>query len=232
MSIRVLEEMLDAGMGRGWLLEPEAKGLCRSYGLPVGEWEVARSAAEAEGCAGKIGYPIAMKIVSPDVIHKTDVGGVILNVGEGSAKASFERLRGIAEANGFRFEGVLIERMAPPGVETIIGAKRDPQFGPVVMFGLGGIFVEVFKDVSFRVAPIDRGDAVEMLAELKAYPLLRGIRGRKPADVESLVDSLLTVSRMMVELEVIEELDLNPVIAYEKGCRVVDARVILRPKRG
>lgn len=232
LSSRVLGEILEAGMERGWLLEPEAKELCSSYGLPVGEWAVVRSAAEAEDCAGRIGYPIAMKIVSPDVIHKTDVGGVILNVGEGLVRESFERLKGIADANGFRFEGVLMEKMAPQGIETIIGAKRDPQFGPVVMIGLGGIFVEIFKDVSFRVAPIEQDDAVEMLSELKAYPILRGIRGRKPADVESLVNSLLTVSRMMVELEAIEELDLNPVIVYEKGCRVVDARVILHPKKG
>ncbi|MEN3051977.1 MAG: acetate--CoA ligase family protein, partial [Candidatus Methanosuratincola petrocarbonis] len=113
------------------------------------------------------------------------------------------------------------------GVETIVGAKMDPQFGPVLMFGLGGIFVEVFKDVSFRVAPITDADAEEMISELKAYPLLKGIRGRKPSDISSIVDTLLKISRMMVENGWIKELDLNPVIAYEKGCRIVDARAIL-----
>lgn len=222
-----MSSVIERGKGRGWLLEPEAKELCREYGLPVGEWAVARSAEEAVIEGGRIGYPLAVKIVSPDVVHKSDVGGVELNVGEGGVRDAFERMRGIAEARGFRFEGVLLERMAQPGVETIVGAKRDPQFGPVLMFGLGGIFVEVFKDVSFRVAPITSMDAEEMVSELKAYPLLKGIRGRKPSDIGSLIDLLLKVSRMVVENSSIRELDLNPVMAYEKGCRVVDARVIL-----
>lgn len=186
-----------------------------------------RSPEEAAVKGARIGYPLAVKIVSPNVVHKSDVGGVELNVGEGMVVEAFERMRGIAERNGFKFEGVLLERMAEPGVETIVGAKRDPQFGPVLMFGLGGVFVEVFKDVSFRVAPINEMDAEEMISELKAYPLLKGIRGRKPSDTGSIVDALLKVSKMMVENEWIKELDLNPVIAYEKGCRVVDARVIL-----
>jgi len=222
-----MESVLAKGKERGWLLEPEAKELCRGYGLPVGEWAVARSAEEAAVEGAKIGYPLAVKIVSPDVVHKSDVGGVELNVGEGAVVEAFERMRRIAEGHGFRFEGALLERMANPGVETIVGAKRDPQFGPVLMFGLGGIFVEVFKDVSFRVAPITELDAEEMISELKAYPLLKGVRGRKPSDTGALVDTLLRVSRMMVENPWIKELDLNPVIAYEKGCRVVDARVIL-----
>ncbi len=216
-----------AGRGRGWLLEPEAKELCRAYGLPVGEWEVAREKEEALRIGERLGYPLAAKIVSPDVLHKSDVGGVALNLEEDSLGETFDRMRRIAEERKFKFEGVLLERMAPPGVETIIGAKRDPQFGPVIMFGLGGIFVEVFKDVSFRVAPIERDDAEEMVCELKAYPLLKGIRGRKPSDIECIIEALLRVSRMVNELEEIKELDLNPVIVYEKGCRAVDARVIL-----
>ncbi|MBC7120179.1 MAG: acetate--CoA ligase family protein [Candidatus Methanosuratus sp.] len=225
--VAMSKEILARGMERGWLLEPEAKELCRLYGLPVAEWRVVKTRDEAQAAGTALGYPVVMKIVSPDVIHKSDVGGVALNVEEGSLKEVFERMERVAEEKGFSFEGILLEKMAPPGVETIIGAKRDPQFGPVLMFGLGGIFVEVFKDVSFRVAPIERQDAEEMVAELKAYPLLKGVRGRRPSDVGSIVEALLRVSNMVTELEEIRELDLNPVVAYEKGCRILDARVIL-----
>jgi acyl-CoA synthetase (NDP forming) len=221
-------EIIKGGLGRGWLLEPEAKELCREYGLPVGQWRVAKSAAEAREAASVLGFPVAAKIVSSDVLHKSDVGGVILNLKDGlEVEGAFQRIKSICDGSRFRFEGVLVEPMAPSGTETIIGAKRDPQFGPVLLFGLGGIFVEVFKDVSFRVAPIEREDAVEMISELKALPLLKGIRGRKPSDLDALIDALLRVSVMMMKEERIKELDLNPTLAYEKGCRVVDARVIL-----
>ncbi len=215
-------------MSRGWLLEPEAKDLCKSYGLPVGKWAVATSSTQAKELSAALGFPVAAKIVSSDVIHKSDVGGVLLNLKDGGeVEVAFQRIKAICDSGGYRFEGVLVERMATPGIETIIGGKRDPQFGPVILFGLGGIFVEIFKDVSFRVAPLDRVDALEMISELKALPLLKGARGRKPADLEALVDALLRVSDMMVKEEAIKELDLNPTIAYEKGCLVLDARVIL-----
>ena len=222
-------EIIKKGMERGWLLEPEAKELCRTYGLPVGEWKVVKTAEEAKAAGREMGYPLVMKIVSPDVIHKSDVGGVILNIKTGSeAEDAFRKMEGIRKRTGCRLEGVRMERMAPQGTETIMGAKRDPQFGPVILFGLGGIFVEVFKDVSFRVAPITRDDAMEMITELKAYPILKGIRGRRPSDTEGIVDSLLKVSSMMMDVAEVKELDLNPTIVYEKGCRIVDARVILK----
>jgi acetyl-CoA synthetase (ADP-forming) len=224
----MLSPIIQGGLSRGWLLEPEAKELCRGYGLPVGKWRVATTSAEAVEASTGLGFPVVAKIVSPDVIHKSDVGGVILNLeDEREVEGAFKKIRSICEASNYRFAGMLVEPMAPPGTETIIGGKRDPQFGPVLLFGLGGIFVEVFKDVSFRVAPIEREDALEMISELKALPLLRGIRGRKPSDIDALVDSLLRVSEMMMREERIKELDLNPTLAYEKGCRVVDARVIL-----
>lgn len=220
--------IIKGGMSRGWLLEPEAKDLCKSYGLPVGKWAVAASGSQAKELSAALGFPVAAKIVSSDVIHKSDVGGVLLNLNDGGeVEAAFQRIKAICDSGGYRFEGVLVERMATPGIETIIGGKRDPQFGPVILFGLGGIFVEIFKDVSFRVAPLDRVDALEMISELKALPLLKGARGRKPADLEALVDALMRVSDMMVKEEAIKELDLNPTIAYEKGCLVLDARVIL-----
>jgi len=220
--------IIQRGLARGWLLEPEAKELCRAYGLPVGEWRVASTASQAREAAAWLGFPVAAKIVSLDVVHKSDVGGVILNLKDGTeVEGAFGKIKSVCGAGSCRFDGVLIEPMAPAGTETIIGAKRDPQFGPVILFGLGGIFVEVFKDVSFRVAPITREDAGEMISELKALPLLKGIRGRKPSDIDALISSLMKVSDMMMKEEKIKELDLNPTLSYEKGCRVVDARVIL-----
>jgi acetyl-CoA synthetase (ADP-forming) len=222
------KELIQGGMERGWLLEPEAKELCRSYGLPVGEWCVAKTAQDAATIADGIGYPLVMKIVSPDVMHKSDVGGVILNIQDSKeAVEGFKKIEGVRDRIGCRLDGVLMEKMAPPGTETIIGGKRDNQFGAILVFGLGGIFVEVFKDVSFRVAPIDVEDALEMISELKAFPLLKGIRGKEPADIGALAGALLKVSKMMLEVSEIKELDLNPTIAYSNGCRVVDARVIL-----
>ena len=227
--VALAKEMIQEGKQRGWLLEPEAKELCRNYGLAVGDWDVVKTPEEAAASGDKFGYPLAMKIVSPDVIHKSDVGGVILNIkNQQEAKDAFSRIEEIASKIGCRLDGALVEEMAPPGVETIIGAKRDPQFGPVIMFGLGGIFVEVFKDISFRVAPITREDAMDMVSELKAYTILKGIRGKRPSDIDAIIDALLKVSSMMTELGEIKELDLNPVMAYEKGYRIVDARVILR----
>jgi len=228
MEIAMASNIIQGGVKRGWLLEPEAKELCRSYGLPVGKWAVVTTSSEAKEASASLGFPVAAKIVSSDVIHKSDVGGVILNLKGGEeVEAAFQRIKSICDGRGYRFEGVLVERMASPGIETIIGGKRDPQFGPVILFGLGGIFVEIFKDVSFRVAPLGKVDATEMISELKALPLLKGARGRKPADINALVDSLLRVSDMMVREVAIKELDLNPTIAYEKGCLVLDARVIL-----
>lgn len=223
------QEIIARGRQRGWLLEPEAKELCKAYGLPVGEWRVANSEADALSHSAELGFPLAMKIVSPDILHKSDVGGVILGIeSPEKVRDAFGRMRAVAERTGSRFEGALMERMAKPGVETIIGAKRDPQFGPVIMFGVGGIFVEIFKDVAFRVAPIDRADAMEMINELKALPLLKGARGRKPVDLESLADSLIRAAKLMIENSEVSEIDLNPTMGYEDGCKVVDARIILR----
>ncbi|MEM2001141.1 MAG: acetate--CoA ligase family protein [Candidatus Methanomethylicaceae archaeon] len=223
------EEIIKRGLERGWLLEPEAKELCRIYGLSVGEWRVVKDLYGMKCAVEELGFPLVMKIVSPAVLHKSDVGGVILNIdSEEKALNSFLKIKEIAEKGGYKLDGVLLERIAPQGVETIIGAKRDPQFGPVLMFGLGGIFVEVFKDVSFRVAPIGKNDAMEMVSELKAYPILRGIRGRKPSDINSIVDAIVKVSEMMMELPQISEIDLNPTIAYEVGYKIVDARILLK----
>lgn len=222
-----MEEIILKGLKRGWLLEPEAKELCRRYGILVGKWKVVSNVEELDEALMNFSFPIVMKIVSPDVIHKSDVGGVFLNLNSKSeAYEAFKKIEEIARNFGYKLEGVLVEEMAKQGVETIIGAKMDPQFGPVVMFGLGGIFTEVFNDVSLRIAPISKEEALEMISEVKAYKILKGFRGKKPSDLESLAEAILKVSNIIMDFEEISEIDLNPTIVYEKGYRVVDARII------
>jgi len=217
--------------GRRHLLEPEAKAICAEYGIPVPEGRVARTPEEAVRIAEEIGYPVVLKIVSPDVLHKSDVGGVLLNVLDADGvREGFKRIIDTVRAHvpDARVLGVLVEEMAPKGItEVIVGAIKDPQFGPTLMFGLGGIFVEVLKDVSFRVAPIDERDAYEMISEIRAYPILKGYRGQPPADVDTIARILLSASRLVMDHPEIKEMDLNPIIVYEKGAKTVDARIIL-----
>ncbi len=217
--------------GRKVLLEHEAKELVRSYGIPVTKIRLARSEDEAVEAAREIGLPVVLKIVSPDVIHKSDVGGVRVNLKteEDVRSAYREILESVkAKVPNARITGILVQEFAPQGLELIIGLIRDPQFGPTVMFGLGGIFVEVYRDVSFRVAPLTEYDADSMIREIKAYRLLTGFRGMEPVDLEALKDALMKVGQIGIDLEEIAEMDLNPVIAYPKGIKVVDARIILR----
>ena len=215
---------------RKFLLEPEAKTVCTKYGIPVTKFKVAKNEAEAVKFAEEIGYPTVLKIVSPDIIHKSDVGGVIvdLKTAKEVRNAYKQILRNVKrhEADA-KIVGVLVQEMAPSSTEVIIGAVKDPQFGPAVMFGLGGIFVEVLKDVTFRVAPITVDEAREMITEVMAYPLLKGYRNLPPADIEAIVQILLKTSRLVMEHQEIKELDLNPVMVYEKGAKTVDARIIL-----
>jgi acetyl-CoA synthetase (ADP-forming) len=217
--------------GGTYLLEPEAKALCIEYGIPVTRFSVAQNPEEAIRLAEELGYPIVLKIVSPDVIHKSDVGGVITQLRDTKeVKNAYQMIlanvkKGIPEA---RVTGMLVEEMAPPSTEVIVGATRTLQFGPVLMFGLGGILVEIIKDVSFRAAPIDSSDALEMITELKAYPVLKGYRNRPPADIDALVEILLKVSKLVIERPEIRGVDLNPILVYEKGAKVVDARISLQ----
>jgi acetyl-CoA synthetase (ADP-forming) len=216
--------------GRKYLLEPEAKTLCQEYGIPVTKFKVATSVEEAVKFAEGIGYPVVLKIVSPEVIHKFDVGGVVLNLKNASeVKDAYDRI--IKSVRKHKPEakivGVLVQEMAPASTEVIVGATKDPQFGPALMFGLGGIFVEVLKDVTFRIAPITESDAREMITEVKAYPILKGFRGQPPADIDAIAKILLSTSKLVMEHPEIKELDLNPIIVYEKGAKTVDARVIL-----
>ncbi|RLE83144.1 MAG: acetyl-CoA synthetase [Thermoprotei archaeon] len=217
--------------GRTWLYEHEAKMLCSLYGIPVAKSRVAKSKEEALKIASEIGYPVVLKIVSPDVLHKSDVGGVIVNIKseEELVKAYDRMMSSVKEKKpDAKIKGVLVQEMVPQATEVIIGGIRDPQFGPAVMFGLGGIFVEIFRDVSFRIAPIDEEDAWEMIHEIKGFQILKGYRGTTPADIEALVDAIVKTSNMLTENSEIDQLDLNPVFVFEKGVKVIDARVILR----
>ncbi|HDI85831.1 MAG TPA: acetyl-CoA synthetase [Candidatus Korarchaeota archaeon] len=216
--------------GRKVLLEPEAKALIADYGIPVTRVKVAKTEDEAVQFAREIGLPVVLKIVSPDVLHKSDVGGVKVNLKteEEVRRAYREIIESVkSKVPNARIVGVLIQEFAPAGVEVIIGLIKDPQFGPTVMFGLGGVFVEVFRDVSFRVAPLTERDAEEMISEIKGRKLLEGYRGMEPVDKKALVDALVKVGQIGVENPEIKEMDLNPVMAYPSGLKVVDARVIL-----
>jgi acyl-CoA synthetase (NDP forming) len=210
------------------LTEHEAKKVLSKYGIPVTQGSIAKSADEAFRIASSIGFPVAMKISSPDISHKSDVGGVVLNIKKEDVKAAYSDMlsrvrKAVPDAN---IEGVLVQQMAPSGHEVIVGIKKDAQFGHALMFGLGGIFVEIYKDVSFRVTPIDKKEALEMISDIKGYPILKGIRGRKHADVDAVADVLVSVSEM-AQKENIVELDINPLIVGEKGAVAVDARAMV-----
>ena len=216
--------------GRHFLLEPEAKTVCIEYGIPVTKFEVAKSEAEAVKFAEAIGFPVVLKVVSPDIIHKSDVGGVIVGLkSAGEVRDAYKRILENVKKHraDAKIVGILVQEMAPASTEVIVGAIKDPQFGPALMFGLGGIFVEVLKDVTFRVAPINEDEAREMITEVRAYPLLKGYRNMPPADIEAIIKILLNTSRLVMEHEEIKEVDLNPIMVYEKGAKTVDARIIL-----
>jgi acyl-CoA synthetase (NDP forming) len=211
--------------GRTYLMEHESKEILAGMGIATTGCLVAGSADEAAEMSRAVGYPVALKIVSPDVVHKSDAGGVRLNLTQPDEVRT--AYREIIAAYRFRHVvGVSVQRMAAPGIEAIIGVTRDPSFGPVLMFGLGGIFVEVIKDVTFRVLPVTARDVDEMLGEIKGYPILAGFRGKK-ADMAALRALLLRISDLVAACPEIAEIDLNPVFLYESGNIVVDARMFV-----
>lgn len=226
---RIVDEV--KAQGRRHLLESEAKRLFQLHGAPVCNDMLATSADEAVQIAAEAESKVALKIVSPDIVHKSDTGGVRLNIhGDAAVRQAFEEIianagRSHPQAN---IRGVLVSPMAKPGLEIIIGTKIDDQFGPVIMFGLGGVMVEVLKDVSFRVLPISPRSARQMMDDIRAAPILNGIRGEAPYDKNVLRQLLLICSEIVESYPEIEEMDLNPVIAYEEGACLVDARIILR----
>ncbi len=213
------------------LTEIEAKELLKQAGIDVVDTQLAASKEAALSISQQIGFPVVLKIVSTEVLHKTDAGGVKLGLETAAqVEAAYDDImKSIKkEFPDARIQGVSVQKMARPGVEVIIGISTDTQFGPVLMFGLGGILVEVLKDFSFRIVPLARRDVREMIREIKGYPLLEGYRGQEPVDVDNLEELILKVSSFVEQHPEIEELDLNPVFAYSDGAVAVDARVIMR----
>ena len=219
--------------GRVQMLEHEAKQIFKLIGLNVPPFGLAQTVEEARKIAEEVGYPVVMKIVSEDIIHKSDAGGVV--VGPKNAQEVEDAFNKIltnsknykADAN---IRGVFIANMVPKATEVIVGVTRDPTFGPVVMFGLGGIFVEIMKDVVFRVAPFSKGEARDMVNGIKSKPLLYGARGTKPADIDALVETIYIISELVSQIDDIKELDINPLFALENGASAVDARITLTEK--
>ena len=212
------------------LLEPEAKEICIAYGIPTPAFRVAHTPSEATFLAEQVSFPVVLKIISEDILHKTEAGGVILSLNsKDQVRAAYEQLLSNVRAyrENSRIDGVLVQHMAPRGVEVIVGGLRDDQFGPTVLFGLGGIFVEVLKDASFRIAPMTSLDTRQMIREIRSYPILQGVRGQPPADEDAIMNILQATSRMLLENPEIQQIDLNPVMVYGKGATVVDARIVL-----
>jgi acyl-CoA synthetase (NDP forming) len=224
MLTQEMKGILAASKKRGWVLEPGAKRLLGLAGLAVPKFKWSTSLDELLNFAQEIGYPVVAKVVSPKVLHKTDSGGVVVGIeDEAGLKEAFEKL---SSQEGF--DGVLVEEMLA-GVELIIGAKVDYQFGPVILMGLGGTGVEIYRDTTLRMAPLTRNDVESMIRGLKAHELLEGYRGSEPVNLEELTRMLLAFSGLVMEIEEqFESIDLNPVMCSSDGCVVADARIMLK----
>lgn len=225
--IRALEE------GRNKLLEHEAYEFLKAFELPVPRFGLAASEDEAVKIARRVGYPVVLKIVSPDIVHKSDVGGVKVNItSDEEVTKWFNTIMSnvSAKAPGARITGILVQEMVPQDLEVIVGGTRDPVFGPVVMFGLGGVFVEVLKDVSLRIVPLTEYDAEEMISEIKSAKILQGYRGTPPRDIKALINIILKVSKVMESVEEVTDIDLNPIMVFPegKGAKIADARILIR----
>ena len=228
MPSHIIEAARD--QGRAVLSETEAKAVLAEIGVPVTPTRLARDAGEAVALADEFGYPVALKIDADAITHKSDSGGVELNLADTDAvRVAYERI--LTAARGATpdavVRGVSVQPMANPSTEVIIGMTRDPQFGPVLMFGLGGILVEVLKDVAFRVVPLEQRDAAEMIREIQGFPVLEGYRNAPPADLGALETILMQLSSFAEDHPDVAELDLNPIFAYGDGAIAVDARIVL-----
>lgn len=222
--------------GRLELGEIEAREVMAAYGLRLPPSELARSPEEAVEIANRIGYPVVLKISSPDILHKSDIGGVRAGISSASeARDAYE----LIEYRARRYQpnadirGVLVQQMAPKGRECLVGVSRDPTLGPLIAFGMGGIYVEVLKDVVFRLAPLSRQEAREQIESIRSFPILRGVRGQPPADIDSIIDTLLRTSQLVSDFPEIVEMDINPLVVYDQGqgSMVLDARIILHEQR-
>src|SRR3990172_9710600 len=232
MNKKVAKKLIKDALSskRRTLLESEAKKLISAWGISTPKSVLIKKKKDIEAEAKKLTPPYVLKVVSQDILHKSEAGGVVTDI------------KNIKELNNVwtkavknishkmptaRIDGFLLEEMASRGVEVIIGGLRDPQFGPTVMFGLGGIAVELLKDVSYRLAPLDKNEAIEMIKEVKGYPLLSGFRGSNPVDMENLISTIMKLSEILIKLEKIREIEINHLLVYEKGVMAVDVRVVL-----
>lgn len=226
---RILNEV--RADGRVTLGEAEARGVIAAYGIALPESRLARTSEEAIEIAEDIGFPVALKVASPDILHKSDVGGIRLNLRNADdVRDAFDPImyRSRKHLPNAEIWGTLVQEMIDPGREVIVGMSRDPQFGPLILFGLGGIYVEVLKDVAFRLAPVTEREAGEMINEIRSAPLLRGVRGEKRSDLEAIVDIIQRVSQLVMEFPEIVELDINPVMVHDKGAIALDARLSIK----
>lgn len=221
-----VKSLLQTARGEGRdLLLTEAFEVLQAYGIPVADYQAVNQKEDLKKVMNKIGVPVALKIASPEISHKSDVGGVVLNINrESEAEEAYDKMKRLVKGPS---SGVLVQKMVSEGKEVILGAKHDPSFGPVLLFGLGGIYVEVFKEISLRVAPINRSEAEEMISDLKTSAILKGIRGEKPLDIRALIENLLRLSQLVTDFPEIEGIDINPVKVLEKGAIAVDARILL-----
>lgn len=220
--------------GRTLLTETESKRILQDLGIATTPGHLATSEEEAVQAAEAIGFPVVLKVSSSDIVHKSDVGGVKLRLQSAAdVRQAFRAIQQSVkeQAPEARMEGVAVQQMAKPGVEVIIGMTKDATFGPVLMFGLGGVMVELLKDVAFRIVPITQRDADEMMHDIQGFPLLAGYRGAPPADLAALQNILLKLSAFVEHTPEIKEVDLNPVYAYAQGALAVDARILLEDTR-
>ncbi len=225
MSDPIIDQIVAKSQKNGWILEPDAKTILKACQIPVPRFELAADLDAAITAANTIGYPVAVKVVSPQVMHKTEVNGVVLGLrNDAAVKTEYERF---AAMDGF--QGMLIEEMVAPGRELIIGGKNDDQFGPVVLLGIGGTGVEIYNDTSLRMAPLVPADVEAMIDRLQGRELIHGFRGGLPLDIESIVNTVVRFSELMMMLGAsVESVDLNPVICTPTSLTVVDARFVLR----
>jgi len=224
MLKKEIASILEKSKKWGWVLEPDAQKIFSLYGFKIPKYDVATSGKQAIAIARKIGYPVVAKIVSPAIIHKSDVQGVVVGIKDD--QTLMQTLERLSRLEGFT--GMLIADMES-GLELIIGAKNDVQFGPMILLGMGGIGVEIYKDVALRMAPLTLCDADHMIESLTARKLLSGYRGAEPVNLEALKKTLMKFSRLMVDLQdVVESVDLNPVMCTAKACTIVDSRIMLK----
>jgi acyl-CoA synthetase (NDP forming) len=229
---RAAAEAILCRAGPGYLSEEQGLGVLKAYGLPVPPHKVCHTAAEAMSFAREIGYPVVLRVLRPQIVHKSEMKAVALNLADPeSVRGAFDQmLRHVTQSvPDVEIHGVLVRKMIPQGHEVILGAKRDPGFGPTVMFGLGGIYVEYFKDVTFALAPLGRLTAANMIRQIRAYPLLEGARGGPRADVEGIAECLIRIGQLVNDFDRITELDVNPLIAEPAGTNTVaDVRIRVR----